>query len=166
MNVLFDLCAGWMKKWRFKITESTRIMPYKRRDYGVLFSDFDASLRKIKKMELALTEKMYQLLNDDEEYWHVREKYAALVFFDGMIKPPIQLNRILRIFMKFLKGGQLSCNTLLEKGLIIPVKFFSENLKPRVLWKLTLATLRMKLKAFVEFKVFLWFQRYCKGTLA
>jgi hypothetical protein len=43
-------------------------MPYKRRDYGVLFSDFDASLRKIKKMELALTEKMYQLLNDDEEY--------------------------------------------------------------------------------------------------
>jgi len=48
--------------------EGTRIIPYKRGDYGVLFNDFDAERRKIKKIELALTEKMYQLLNDDEEY--------------------------------------------------------------------------------------------------
>jgi len=48
--------------------EGTRIVPYERGDYGVLFSDFDAEQRKIKQIELALTEKMYQLLNDDEEY--------------------------------------------------------------------------------------------------
>jgi AAA15 family ATPase/GTPase len=48
--------------------EGTRMIPYKRGDYGVLFSDFDAELRKIKKIGLVLTEKMYQLLNDDEEY--------------------------------------------------------------------------------------------------
>ena len=48
--------------------EGTRIVPYERGDYGVLFSDFDAEQRKIKQIELALTEKMYQLLNDDEKY--------------------------------------------------------------------------------------------------
>lgn len=48
--------------------EGTRIVPYERGDYGVLFSDFDAEQRKIKQIELVLTEKMYQLLNDDEEY--------------------------------------------------------------------------------------------------
>jgi AAA15 family ATPase/GTPase len=65
MNPDIDLSADDIAIYFF---EGTRIIPYKRGDYGVLFSDFDAEQRKIKKIELALTEKMYQLLNDDEEY--------------------------------------------------------------------------------------------------
>jgi predicted ATP-dependent endonuclease of OLD family len=47
--------------------DGSRIIPLKRGDYGVLFSDFNASLRKINKISLALTHKMSQLLNDDDE---------------------------------------------------------------------------------------------------
>jgi predicted ATPase len=47
--------------------EGTRIIPYERGEYGVLFSDFNACSRKIKKISLALTDKVYQLLNDDDE---------------------------------------------------------------------------------------------------
>jgi hypothetical protein len=47
--------------------EGTRIVPYERGDYGVLFSDFDAEQRKIKQIEIKLTEKMSQLLNDDDD---------------------------------------------------------------------------------------------------
>jgi len=65
INPDIDLSADDIAIYFF---EGTRIIPYKRGDYGVLFSDFDAEQRKIKKIELALTEKMYQLLNDDEEY--------------------------------------------------------------------------------------------------
>lgn len=45
--------------------EGQKIIPYKRGDYGVVFSDFNSEQRKIKKIELALTNKMYELLNDD-----------------------------------------------------------------------------------------------------
>jgi hypothetical protein len=47
--------------------KKTRIIPYERGEYGVLFSDFNACSRKIKKISLALTDKVYQLLNDDDE---------------------------------------------------------------------------------------------------
>jgi AAA15 family ATPase/GTPase len=44
--------------------DGARIRAYQRGDYGVLFSDFNAELRKINKISLVLTDKMSQLLND------------------------------------------------------------------------------------------------------
>jgi AAA15 family ATPase/GTPase len=47
--------------------EGSKIVPYQPGDYGVLFSDFNYELRKINKINLTLTEKMYQLRHGDEE---------------------------------------------------------------------------------------------------
>lgn len=74
------------------------------------------------------------LLNSDKDHElfkfnELKIRFVALIFFDGHFKinktNELQLENIYQVFQN--RGGQLSCNTLLEKGLMIPVKFFSEN---------------------------------------
>jgi hypothetical protein len=68
------------------------------------------------------------LLNSDKDheiFKNLKIRFIALVFFDGHDKTTSTTEPIYKIFKK--RGGQLACNTLLEKGLSIPIKFFSDN---------------------------------------
>jgi len=68
------------------------------------------------------------LLNSDKEhemFKNLKIRFIALIFFDGHDKTTHTTEPIYKIFQN--QGGQLACNTLLEKGLSIPVKFFSHN---------------------------------------
>ncbi|MEN8216280.1 MAG: hypothetical protein ABFS56_07865 [Pseudomonadota bacterium] len=94
----------------------------------------DTTLKTIKEKIQDSISRFYFLLSlnsekDHEIFRGLKIRFIALVFFDGHDKTTSttdpDFDNIYEVFKK--RGGQLSCNTLLDSGLIIPVKFFSEG---------------------------------------
>jgi len=72
-------------------------------------------------------------LNSDKDHRAIfkdlKIRFIALIFFDGHDKTTSttdpDFENIYEVFKN--RGGKLSCNTILDSGLPIPIKFFSEG---------------------------------------